>query len=111
MRPVEGAILPFPGGIARSGSKVGAQRYAGQVASTNHVMCPTLRAQVDDSQVPSGVESVLEIVIDGLAPDPVREAMRRGLDAAARSGARQITAGNYGGSLGEHHFHLRELVP
>jgi formylmethanofuran--tetrahydromethanopterin N-formyltransferase len=110
MRPVEGAILPFPGGIARSGSKVGA-RYSGQIASTNHVLCPTLRAQVDDSQVPSGVESVLEIVIDGLAPDPVREAMRRGLDAAARSGARRITAGNYGGSLGDHHFHLRELVP
>jgi formylmethanofuran--tetrahydromethanopterin N-formyltransferase len=110
MRPVEGAILPFPGGIARSGSKVGA-RYSGQLASTNHVLCPTLRAQVDDSQVPSGVESVLEIVIDGLAPDAVREAMRRGLDAAARSGARQITAGNYGGSLGDHHFHLRELIP
>ncbi|MDX6687769.1 MAG: formylmethanofuran--tetrahydromethanopterin N-formyltransferase [Baekduia sp.] len=109
MRAVEGAIMPFPGGIARSGSKVGA-RYSGQMASTNHVLCPTLRAQVDDSQVPDGVESVLEIVIDGLAPDPVREAMRRGLDAAARSGARRITAGNYGGSLGEHHFHLRELV-
>jgi formylmethanofuran--tetrahydromethanopterin N-formyltransferase len=110
MRPVEGAILPFPGGIARSGSKVGS-RYSGLMASTNHVLCPTLRAQVDDSEVPSGVESVLEIVIDGLAADPVREAMRRGLDAAARSGARRITAGNYGGSLGEHHFHLRELVP
>jgi formylmethanofuran--tetrahydromethanopterin N-formyltransferase len=109
MRRVEGAILPFRGGIARSGSKVGA-RYSGQLASTNHVLCPTLRAQVDDSEVPSGVGSVLEIVIDGLAPDPVREAMRRGLDAAARSGARQITAGNYGGRLGEHHFHLRELV-
>jgi formylmethanofuran--tetrahydromethanopterin N-formyltransferase len=110
MRPVEGAILPFPGGIARSGSKVGS-RYKGQIASTNHVLCPTLRAQVDDSQVPDGVGSVFEIVIDGLAPDPVREAMRRGLDAAARSGARRITAGNYGGSLGQHHFHLRELVP
>jgi formylmethanofuran--tetrahydromethanopterin N-formyltransferase len=110
MRPVEGAILPFPGGIARSGSKVGA-RYSGQIASTNHVLCPTLRAQVDDSQVPSGIGSVLEIVIDGLAPDAVREAMRRGLDAAARSGARRITAGNYGGSLGDHHFPLRELVP
>lgn len=109
MRAVQGAVLPFPGGIARSGSKVGA-RYSGQLASTNHVLCPTLRAQVDDSEVPSDVESVLEIVIDGLAPDPVREAMRRGLDAAARAGARRITAGNYGGSLGEHHFHLRELV-
>jgi formylmethanofuran--tetrahydromethanopterin N-formyltransferase len=110
MRAVEGAILPFPGGIARSGSKVGS-RYKGQIASTNHALCPTLRAQVDDSEVPDGIGSVFEIVIDGLAPEPVREAMRVGLEAAARSGARQITAGNYGGSLGEHHFHLRELVP
>ncbi|MEA2227679.1 MAG: formylmethanofuran--tetrahydromethanopterin N-formyltransferase, partial [Solirubrobacteraceae bacterium] len=109
MRAVEGAILPFPGGIARSGSKVGS-RYKGQIASTNHALCPTLRAQTDDSQVPDGVGSVFEIVIDGLAPDPVREAMRVGLDAAARAGALQITAGNYGGSLGEHHFHLRELL-
>ena len=77
------------------------------MASTNHVLCPTLRAQVDDSQVPDGVGSVFEIVIDGLAPEPVREAMRVGLDAAARAGALQITAGNYGGSLGEHHFHLQ----
>jgi formylmethanofuran--tetrahydromethanopterin N-formyltransferase len=81
------------------------------MASTNHELCPTLRAQVDESKVPDGVGSVLEIVIDGLAPEPVREAMRVGLDAAARSGALRITAGNYGGSLGEHHFHLRELVP
>jgi len=110
MRAVEGAIMPFPGGIARSGSKVGS-RYSGQIASTNHVLCPTLRAQVDDSQVPDGVNAVFEIVIDGLGPEPVREAMRVGLEAAARSGAQRITAGNYGGSLGEHHFHLRELVP
>ena len=110
MRAVEGAILPFPGGITRSGSKVGS-RYKALIASTNHVLCPALRAQVDDSQVPDGVGSVLEIVIDGLAADPVREAMRVGLEAAARSGALLITAGNYGGSLGKHHFHLRELVP
>jgi formylmethanofuran--tetrahydromethanopterin N-formyltransferase len=111
MRGVEGAIMPFPGGIARSGSKVGSQRYKSAMASTNHVLCPTLRAQVDDTQVPEGVECVLEIVIDGLAPEPVAEAMRVGLAAAADAGARQITAGNYGGNLGEHHFHLKELVP
>jgi formylmethanofuran--tetrahydromethanopterin N-formyltransferase len=110
MRAVAGAILPFPGGIARSGSKVGS-RYEALIASTNHALCPTLRAQVDDSEVPDGVGSVLEIVIDGLAEDPVREAMRVGLEAAARSGALRITAGNYGGSLGKHHFHLRELIP
>jgi formylmethanofuran--tetrahydromethanopterin N-formyltransferase len=110
MRAVEGAIMPFPGGIARSGSKVGS-RYSGQMASTNHELCPTLRAQVDESKVPEGVGSVFEIVIDGLSPEPVREAMRVGLDAAARAGVLKITAGNYGGSLGEHHFHLKELVP
>jgi formylmethanofuran--tetrahydromethanopterin N-formyltransferase len=110
MRAVEGAILPFPGGIARSGSKVGS-RYKAVIASTNHVLCPTLRAQIDASEVPDGVGSVLEIVIDGLAPEPVAEAMRVGVDAAARSGALRITAGNYGGRLGPHHFHLRELVP
>ena len=110
MHAVEGVILPFPGGIARSGSKVGAKRYKNAIASTNHVLCPTLRAQVEDSEVPPGVESVLEIVIDGLAPESVAEAMRVGLEAAARAGARQITAGNYGGSLGEHHFHLKEFV-
>jgi formylmethanofuran--tetrahydromethanopterin N-formyltransferase len=110
MRAVEGAIMPFPGGIARSGSKVGS-RYKALMASTNHVLCPTLRAQVDDSQVPDGVGSVFEIVIDGLAEEPVAEAMRVGLEAAARAGAMQITAGNYGGSLGKFHFHLKDLVP
>jgi formylmethanofuran--tetrahydromethanopterin N-formyltransferase len=110
MRAVEGAIMPFPGGIARSGSKVGS-RYKALMASTNHVLCPTLRAQVHDSQVPEGINSVFEIVIDGLTPDAVAEAMRVGLAAAAQAGARQITAGNYGGSLGEHHFHLGALLP
>jgi formylmethanofuran--tetrahydromethanopterin N-formyltransferase len=109
MRAVPGAIMPFPGGIARSGSKVGS-RYQALIASTNHPLCPTLRAQVDDSEVPEGINSVFEIVIDGLAPEPVRDAMRAGLRAAARAGARRIAAGNYGGSLGKHHFHLRELL-
>ena len=110
IRAVPGVILPFPGGVVRSGSKVGS-RYKALMASTNHELCPTLRAQVDDSQVPEGIGSVFEIVIDGLAPEPVREAMRVGLAAAANAGARQITAGNYGGNLGKHHFHLKELVP
>ena len=74
-------------------------------------VCPTLRGQVEDSEVPDGVEAVFEIVIDGLAPEPVREAMRRGLVAAAEAGASHVTAGNYGGNLGPHHIHLRELMP
>jgi formylmethanofuran--tetrahydromethanopterin N-formyltransferase len=110
MRAVEGAIMPFPGGIARSGSKVGS-RYKALIASTNHVLCPTLRAQVDNTLVPDGINSVFEIVIDGLTPEAVAEAMRVGLAAAVEAGARQITAGNYGGNLGDHHFHLKELLP
>jgi formylmethanofuran--tetrahydromethanopterin N-formyltransferase len=110
MRTVEGVIMPFPGGIARSGSKVGS-RYSALPASTNEALCPTLRGQVEHTDVPPDVEAVFEIVIDGLAPEPVAEAMRVGLDAAALAGALRLTAGNYGGSLGPHHFHLRELVP
>ena len=87
MREVEGAIMPFPGGIARSGSKVGS-RYGALPASTNDALCPTLRGQVEHTDVPPDVEAVFEIVIDGLALEPVRETMRRGLVAAAR-GRRQ----------------------
>ena len=110
MRSVEGVIMPFPGGIARSGSKVGS-RYSALPASTNDVLCPTLRGQVEHTEVPPDVEAVFEIVIDGLALEPVRDAMGRGLVAAAEAGATQVTAGNYGGNLGPHHIHLRELVP
>jgi len=110
MRGVEGVILPFPGGIVRSGSKVGS-RYSALPASTNDALCPTLRGQVEHTDVPEDVEAVFEIVIDGLALEPVREAMRRGLVAAAEAGASHITAGNYGGNLGPFHIHLRELVP
>ena len=109
MRAVEGMILPFPGGIARSGSKPGS-RYAALMASTNDGMCPTLRAQVDKTHVPEGVGSVMEIVIDGLGEGPVRRAMLVGLKAAARAGATHITAGNYGGELGQYHIGLHELL-
>src|SRR5215216_1637943 len=109
MRSVEGVIMPFPGGIARSGSKVGS-RYSSLPASTNDALCPTLRGQVEHSEVPPGVSSVFEIVIDGLTLEPVRETMRRGMIAAAVAGASRVTAGNYGGDLGPFHIHLHELV-
>jgi len=109
MRTVRDMILPFPGGIARGGSKVGS-RYSGLVASTNESLCPTLRAQVPHTDVPPDVGSVLEIVIDGLTLDAVRDAMARGLEAAAQAGASHVTAGNYGGDLGPFHINLRDLV-
>jgi len=109
MRTVREVILPFPGGIARSGSKVGS-RYSGLMASTNDALCPTLRAQVSNTEVPPGVGSVFEIVIDGLTLEAVSDAMARGLEAAARSGASHVTAGNYGGDLGPYHIALKDLV-
>ena len=80
----EGIALPFPGGIVRSGSKVGALTSKSMPASTNHQLAPTLRAQVEDSLVPDGVGALFEIVIDGVSEDAVREAMRRGLHARRR---------------------------
>jgi formylmethanofuran--tetrahydromethanopterin N-formyltransferase len=105
----EGIALPFPGGIVRSGSKVGALTSKSMPASTNHQLAPSLRAQVKDSLVPDGVNAVFEIVIDGVSEDAVRAAMRRGLHAAAAAGAVHVTAANFGGKLGEYHFPLSEL--
>jgi formylmethanofuran--tetrahydromethanopterin N-formyltransferase len=105
----EGIALPFPGGIVRSGSKVGALTSKSMPASTNHQLAPTLRAQVDDSLVPDGVGALFEIVIDGVSEDAVREAMRRGLHAAAGAGATHVTAANFGGKLGRFHFPLSDL--
>ncbi len=105
----EGIALPFPGGIVRSGSKVGALTSKSMPASTNHQLAPTLRAQVPDTLVPEGVGAVFEIVIDGVSEEAVRGAMRRGLHAAARTGATHVSAANFGGKLGEFHFPLTEL--
>jgi formylmethanofuran--tetrahydromethanopterin N-formyltransferase len=104
-----GVILPFPGGIVRSGSKVGSRRIKSMIASTNDAYCPTLRA-VTETQLPDGVNSVLEIVLNGTDAEVISGAMRAGIDAACREGIVAITAGNYGGKLGPHHFHLRKIM-
>jgi len=106
---VRDVILPFPGGVVRSGSKVGARHYKGMIASTNDAYCPTLRPLVDSS-LPDGVNAVLEIVLDGLSTDAITRAMRLGIEAACRPGVRAISAGNYGGKLGPYHFHLRAIM-
>ena len=111
MRAVPGVILPFPGGVVRAGSKVGAKKYKNMIASTNDAYCPTLRGRAGVvSQVPEGANSVLEIVVDGLDRAAIEQALRAGLDAACRPGVVEISAGNYGGRLGKHHFRLHELV-
>ena len=109
MRGIPGAIYPFPGGVVRSGSKP-KSRYSFLFASTNDAYCPTLRTVAADSQLPEGVGSVLEIVIDGLDLAAVETAMRRGMHAAAAAGATQISAGNYGGGLGQYQIALRPLL-
>lgn len=108
MRTVPGAIMPFPGGVVRSGSKI-SSRYKGQGVSSNTPYCPTLRAQ-EETALLDGENAVLEIVIDGLDEQAVREAMRQGIMAACLPGVTRISAGNYGGSLGQFHFALRELM-
>jgi formylmethanofuran--tetrahydromethanopterin N-formyltransferase len=104
-----GVILPFPGGVVRSGSKVGSRRIKSMIASTNDAYCPTLRA-VTTTALPDTVNSVLELVINGTDADAIASAMRVGIDAACRDGVVSISAGNYGGKLGPHHFHLRKIM-
>jgi formylmethanofuran--tetrahydromethanopterin N-formyltransferase len=110
---VPDVIAPFPGGIVRSGSKVGS-KYKGVIASTNDAYCPTLRGAVKTA-LDGDVGVVLEIVIDGLTSAAVEAAMRAGLAAIIRlgpkRGAVRVGAGNYGGKLGPHHYHLRDLLP
>lgn len=108
MRKVRGVILPFPGGIARSGSKVGS-KYKFLMASTNDAFCPTLRGVVD-SAVPEGVNCVLEIVIVGLEIQAVEQATRVGALAACLPGIRRITSGNYGGKLGQFKIYLHQVM-
>ena len=105
---LSGVILPFPGGVVRSGSKVGS-KYKGMVASTSHTYCPTLRGRVE-SALEESTNCVYEIVIDGTDFDSVAEAIRTGVTAAAIEGIVSISAGNYGGNLGKHKFYLHELM-
>jgi len=112
MRKVPNVIMPFPGGITRSGSKVGS-KYKTLLASTNDAFCPTIRG-ITRSELSEGIKAVLEIVIDGLTELDVRNAMRAGISAACEmgvnNGIRRITAGNYGGKLGQFHFQLRQIM-
>lgn len=112
IQKIQGVITAFPGGVVGSGSKVGS-KYPYLTASTNEAYCPTLKGQVK-SALSSEVGSVLEIVIDGLDEESINEAMRVGIKAVCSFGYKKgicsISAGNYGGNLGPHLFHLRKLL-
>ena len=105
---VDGVITPFPAGVARSGSKVGS-RYKALKASTADAYCPTLRGRVE-TRLHAGVNSALEIVIDGISEQAVRAAMSAAVHAIAGDDVIAISAGNYGGKLGKFHFRLSELI-
>ncbi|MFQ5710691.1 MAG: formylmethanofuran--tetrahydromethanopterin N-formyltransferase [Candidatus Geothermarchaeales archaeon] len=110
IRRVQGVILPFPGGIIRSGSKVGSMKYK-LPASTNQPFCPTLRDVLPDSQVPGGVKSVYELVFNGLTPSLIRKSTAVGIQAAVKvPGVKKITAVNFGGKLGPVQINLREAL-
>ena len=112
MQSTPNVIMPFPGGVVRSGSKIGS-KYKALPASTNQAFCPTLKG-ITQSQLSDDIESVLEIVVNGLTDNDIRSAMRAGIDAVcalgADNGIRRVSAGNYGGKLGQFHFHLREIM-
>ena len=112
MKRVPDVIMPFPGGVVRSGSKVGS-KYPALGASTNDAFCPGLRGLVAKSEIDEATRSVMEIVIDGLTEAAVGAAMVAGMRAAtdigAAGGLLRIAAGNYGGKLGPFHFHLHKL--
>jgi len=113
MRAVPGSVMPFPGGVVRSGSKVGS-RYPALSASTNDAYCPSLIGLAKKTDLTPDVRCVLEIVIDGLTEADVAAAMRAGMKAiverGAAAGVTRIAAGNYGGKLGPFHFHLRRIL-
>lgn len=112
MKKVPNVIMPFPGGVVRSGSKVGS-KYKSLIASTNDAFCPTLKG-ITKTELSPEIESVMEIVIDGLTADDINKAMKVGIAAAcelgAANGIKRISAGNYGGKLGPFLFKLREIM-
>lgn len=113
MQRLPNVIMPFPGGVVRSGSKVGS-KYTSLSASTNDAFCPSLFGLVDKSELTAETRCVLEIVIDGLSEADVAAAMRAGMESGiaigAAGGLLRISAGNYGGKLGPFHFHLHKLL-
>lgn len=113
MQRLPNVVMPFPGGVVRSGSKVGS-KYSSLGASTNDAFCPGLVGLVQKSELNAQTRCVLEIVIDGLGEADVAAAMRAGMEAGIELGAEggllRISAGNYGGKLGPFHFHLLKLL-
>ena len=107
---VPNVIAPFPGGIARSGSKVGS-KYSFLNASTNDPLCPTLRDKIENSELRKEDNCVYEVILDGATEDAIKTALKLGIEAAVKvPGVNRISAGNYGGKLGKFQYHLHDIL-
>jgi len=107
---LEGTITPFPGGIVASGSKSGANKYKFLKATTNEKFCPSIKDKIENTEIPADVNSVYEIVINGIDEESIKAAMRAGIKCAVTvPGIKKISAGNYGGKLGKYQFKLHDL--
>jgi len=110
IQKIEGVVTPFD--ICSAGSKA-ETKYPQIGPTTNHPYCPSLKRKLqEESKVPEDVNYIPEIVINGVTLDAVKEAMKAGIEAASEvNGVVRISAGNYGGKLGDHKIFLRELFP
>jgi len=109
IKNLENIIAPFPGGIARSGSKVGS-KYSFLSASTNDAYCPTLKDKSENSALTPEDNCVYEVILDGATEEVIKKAMKLGIEAACKvDGVNKISAGNYGGKLGKFQYKLLEL--
>jgi formylmethanofuran--tetrahydromethanopterin N-formyltransferase len=105
---IDGVVTPF--GICSAGSKP-ETRFPSIGPTTNHPYCSSLKPKLGNaSLVPDDVRYVPEIVINGVSMEAVKQAMKAGINAVQNvNGVLRISAGNYGGKLGEFKIHLREL--
>jgi formylmethanofuran--tetrahydromethanopterin N-formyltransferase len=108
MRKTPNVIMPFPGGVARSGSKVGS-KYKTLFASTNDAFCPTLKG-ITQTELSPEIESVMEIVIDGLTETDIRKVTHVGIAAACELGAKNGIKRISAGKLGQFQFHLHDIM-
>lgn len=107
---VRGIVTPFD--VCSAGSKP--ETHFPKIGpTTNHLYCPSLKERLGkESRVPEGVGYIAEIVIDGVSLDAVKKATKAGIEAVLGiDGVVKVSAGNYGGKLGEHKIFLRELFP
>ncbi len=107
---IEGVITPFD--VCSAGSKT-ETKFPLIGPTTNHPYCPSLKKRLGkESKVPEGVGYIPEIVINGISLEAVKEAMKAGIEATISiDGVVKVSAGNYGGKLGDYQIYLRELFP